>query len=250
MPAGKTGRILKCFAAFFRVLPLLLMAPGAVMAQSTSQEKLLTMDLDFYPYLEDVKNDAAMTVVTNARLPYGFSYFSFINFGGIFNSTKTRFLLTEQNLRWKITDRLPVDMTLQLNARSGSDNDVWRLGFRWRFDDTPYLGDFFRKIHLVYNITFHYKNFDDRGDDNWQMEHVFKLTFPYISERLYVGGFVDHTFDQDVPAGFPSQPVIGEVQLGLRLFDNLYAITEYRVNQNRRSDVNNFAIGLEYKAGW
>jgi hypothetical protein len=79
------------------------------------------------------------------------------------------------------------------------------------------------------------------------MEHSFNLKFPYLSDRLYfLGGGIDHTFNQDLP----DNPIVGEAQLGYRLVENLYAVAEYRINEYRRSDVNNLALGVEDKIKW
>jgi len=246
---GDRGRPV-AYLALLAALSVQVLLPGKSLAQVAPETERLTVDLNFYPYLEDVKDDSDLTFLIGARLPYRFSYFSFINFRGLFRESELQFIVTEQNLRWKVAERFPFDLTAQLNKRRGSDNDVWRLGFRWRLNDTPYLRRILEKIHLVHNINFHVKNFDERGDDNWQMEHTFKMTFPYLSKRLYLSGFLDHTFGQDVPENHPARPIIFEIQAGMRIFYELYAVTEYRINQNRRSDVNNLAVGFEYKLGW
>lgn len=82
------------------------------------------------------------------------------------------------------------------------------------------------------------------------MEHVFRLTAPAISKRLYLAGFIDHTFGGDLPEKTPNNPAVGDVQLGYRVIERLYLVTEYRVNQYRRSDINNLAAGFEYKLLW
>jgi len=84
----------------------------------------------------------------------------------------------------------------------------------------------------------------------WQMEHVFRMTLPTLSKRLYIAGFIDHTFNQNLADTMPSSPVVGEVQLGYRIIENLFIIVEHRINQYRRSDVNNTALGLEYMIKW
>jgi len=76
------------------------------------------------------------------------------------------------------------------------------------------------------------------------------MTFPYISERLYLSGFADHTFNENLPTAIPSNPIVAEAQLGYRLIPNTFAIAEYRVNQYRRNNVNNIAVGMEYKKTW
>jgi hypothetical protein len=82
------------------------------------------------------------------------------------------------------------------------------------------------------------------------MEHFFRMTFPNISNRLYVSGFVDQTFDDDLPDALPSSPIVAEIQMGMRVFDRFYAIGEYRINQKRLGDEHNVAVGIEYKFRW
>lgn len=211
------------------------------------------IDLNFYPHLTDVDNDNVFTVNTFAKLPKGFSYFSLINIGN--NSGDSEFedtitYYTEQNLRYTPAADIPLDLTVQYNMRSGSDNDRLRLGFRWRLNNTSTLKEFFSKINLAYSINFHAIQIDHEEADVWQMEHVWKMTFPYISDRLYLAGFADHTFNGDYGSTIPSAPLILEAQLGYRLVDNLHAIAEYRINEFRQSDVNNLALGVQYVIRW
>lgn len=55
---------------------------------------------------------------------------------------------------------------------------------------------------------------DDADADVWQMEHVFLIKFPFITDRLYLSGFIDHTFNEDLPDGTPDDPMFAEAQLG------------------------------------
>ena len=145
---------------------------------------------------------------------------------------------------------LPLDLTAQFNFITGAQNDRHRLGIRWRVSDTKAFAKFFKRINLSYSVNWHAVQFDHEAPNVWQLEHAFAIKFPSISDRLYLSGFADHTFNQDLPEGFPSRPVVGEIQLGYRLFDKFYAIGEYRINEYRRSDVDNLAIGVQYKIGW
>jgi len=211
------------------------------------------LDFNLYPELTDVDSDSMFTLNTAAKLPNRFSYFSLLNLynQSSDNSVKeTTSYYTEQNLRWQISEGSPLDLTLQMNFRTGEDNDRHRLGFRWRLNNTSFLQDAFKAMNLNYSLNFHLVQFDNEDADVWQIEHVFMMKFPYISERLYLSGFADHTFNQDLPEQLPSSPIVGEVQMGFRLYENLYFISEYRLNQYRRSDVNNLAIGLQYKMIW
>lgn len=84
----------------------------------------------------------------------------------------------------------------------------------------------------------------------WQLEHAFFMKFPYITNKLYLAGFIDHTFNQDLSSNLPKSPIVAETQLGYEVMDNFFVISEYRINQYRRSDVNNLLVGLQYKMNW
>lgn len=210
------------------------------------------MDFNLYPYLSDVDNDTVFTVNLAATLYNGFFYFSLTNFSNQSNEGEladTVNFYSEQNIRWRIADHSSIDLTFQSNFRSGANNDRHRLGFRWRLNNYQAFQDFFQSLNLNHSINFHLLQFDDADENIVQMEHVFRFNFPG-NDRLYVGGFIDQTFNEDLPAGTPSSPIVGEVQLGYRIIENLYAVGEYRINEYRRSDVNNFAAGVEYLLRW
>jgi len=233
------------------ILSLIFLLPHAYGKTTNSSAGFL--DFNVYPELTDVDTDSVFTLNTAAKLPNRFSYFSLLN---LYNQSsddslkETTSYYTEQNIRWQIAEDSPLDLTLQMNFRTGNDNDRHRLGFRWRLNNTSYLQDAFKAMNLNYSLNFHVVQFDNEDADVWQIEHVFMMKFPYISERLYLSGFADHTFNQDLSEQLPSSPIVGEVQMGLRLYENLYFVSEYRLNQYRRSDVNNLAIGLQYKMIW
>ena len=211
------------------------------------------LDFNLYPYLSDVDTDNVLTINIAAKLENRFSYFSLTNFGNQDNSEELSDLntfYTEQNIRWKTSDTSPLDLTLQMNFRTGEDNDRHRLGVRWRMSDTEAISSLFKYLNMSYSINFHLVQFDSEDADVRQLEHVFKFKFPYLTDRLYLAGFVDHTFNQDLKTGFPNNPIVGEAQLGFRLIEKLFLVTEYRINEYRRSDVNNLAIGIEYKVTW
>ena len=210
------------------------------------------LDFNVYPYLTDVDNDSVFTLNIAANLNNNFSYFSLTNFYGQNDSSaledSTTFY-TEQNIRWQV-NKSAFDITSQFNFRSGEDNDRHRLGFRWRLNDSAWLTPILKSINLTWSINFHLLQFDHSDENEWQMEHAFRMSFPSLSERLYLAGFIDHTFKESLPDNYPSSPIVAEMQLGWRIVENLYAVTEYRVNQYRRSDVNNIAMGIEYKLLW
>lgn len=236
--------------ASFVFICLLVTAP--VLAQSKNTQGGF-LDFNLYPHLTDVDNDSVFTLNAAAKLSHRFSYFSLLNLysqNGSGSLGDVDAFYTEQNIRWKISENSPLDLTLQINLRTGEDNDRHRLGIRWRLSDTGFLQDFFKSIYLKYAINLHAVQFDHEDPYIWQLEHSFMMTFPYISDRLYLAGFADHIFHQDLPSTIPANPVVMEAQLGYRLLENFFIVSEYRINQYRRSDVNNLAIGLQYKFIW
>lgn len=211
------------------------------------------IDINAYGYLTDFETDSVVTINAAATLSNRFSYFSltnFINQSGTDELQDTTGYYTEQNIRWQIRENSPLDLTAQFNFRTGVDNDRHRLGFRWRLNDTNFLRNFMSTIYLSWAINFHLYQQDSEPGNVWQIEHSYRMTFPYISNKLYLAGFIDHTFNQQLPAGYPSDPVVWETQIGYELLENFYAITEYRINEYNRSDVNNLAVGLEYMIKW
>ena len=210
----------------------------------------LLVDTGLYPYQHDVKDDVDFTITTNAGMGRRLSYFSFVNFRGAVTDGNAVFDRSEQNLRWRISEKLPIDLNVQAIIVKGDGNDVTQLGIGWRIDDTPAFRDFFDKLNLTYRLTWQFKRFDSGDNKGWQLEHFFRMTFPYVSDRLYLSGFVDHSFDRTLPDTIPDKPIVTEVQLGMRMFGRFYALTEYRVNQFRVADENNWVLGVEYKFRW
>jgi len=231
---------------------IMVFVPNTTLAQGKNSSGGF-LDFNIYPHLTDVETDNIFTLNTLAKLPNRFSYFSLLNLSKQSDNSglgDTVNYYTEQNLRWQISENSPFDLTMQLNFRSGEDNDRYRFGMRWRLNNTSYFSSFFKSINTSYSINFHVIQFDHEDADVWQMEHVLMMKFPYISNRLYLAAFADHTFNQDLADGMPSSPIVAEAQLGYRVADNFFLIAEYRLNQYRRSDVNNLAIGLQYKMIW
>ncbi len=242
----KTNSLTKFFIAF-------LFLSAFMSAQSSAQSKNSGggfLDFNIYPHLTKVDNDSVFTLNAASKLPGRFSYFGLFNLIDNAESSDTTAYYTEQNLRWQIAENSPLDFTMQLNFRTGDDNDRYRFGVRWRLNNTSFLEDFFKRIHVKYSVNLHAIQFDEEDADVWQMEHVLFVKFPYISNRLYLAAFADHTFNQDLPPHMPSSPIVAEAQLGYELANNFFVVTEYRLNQYRHSNVNNLAVGLQYKMVW
>jgi hypothetical protein len=228
-------------------LVLVLLVPAVSHAH---EETKASLGFDFYPYLSNRKDDTEFTLNTSITLPAGLSYFSFVNVGNAFNVERTEFLVSEQNLRWRITERIPLDVAIQAIIVRGDDNDSLQVGPRWRLNDTSMLRPFLKSIHATYSISFFIKRFDSVPGEVRQISHAYSLAFPFISDRLYLSGFVDQNFHRNAPPGKQRRAILTETQLGFRLFKNLYGIAEYRRNEYRASDKDNLAVGFEYRMGW
>jgi hypothetical protein len=228
---------------------VLLVAIGAAPAYADGPPRF-TIDTSLYPYLDPVENDTDLTIAINARLPARISYFSYMNFGGVVSDGDVNFYRSEQNLRWALSDKLPLDLSLQAIIVDGPGNDVTQLGISWRLHHTAGLREFLSRINLIYRITFQMKRFSSGDARGWQLEHYFKIRFPGVSDRLYLSGFVDQTFDLKLPDAFPDVVIVSEVQGGLRLWKDFYAVMEYRHNDFRLGNESNLAAGIEYKLAW
>lgn len=239
--------------AFFRFTLLLLMCSVVSKVQANNIIKGGFIDFNVYPYQSKVNHDSTFTINAFLNFSNRFSYFSLTNFSNESDRGKLPNLdtfFTEQNLRWQIAETSPFQLTLQSNLRSGSHNDRHRLGIRWSLNKSTLIAPLLNRIYLKYFLNWHAIQFDHQENDIWQLEHAFSMTFPYISDRLYLSGFADHTFNENLPSTIPNNPIVAEAQLGYKLFSNTFAVAEYRVNQYRRSNVNNIAVGLEYKKSW
>jgi hypothetical protein len=225
----------------------LLAIPSVVCAD---QPPRLSVDTSLYPYLDRVETDSDLTLTINAPLPARFSYFGFINNRGVVSDGHASFIRSEQNLRWRISDDLPLDLNVQAIIVDGPGNDVTQVAVAWRVHDTPAFKAFFDRINMIYRLGFYLKRFSSGDDKAWQMEHFFKMRFPGISDRLYLSGFVDQTFDLGLAEELPESPIVTEIQGGARIWDNFYVIAEYRINQFRLGKEHNLAVGIEYKYAW
>jgi hypothetical protein len=223
---------------------LLLLIPSLVSAEGRPR---LTIYTNLYPYQSQIDNDTDLTFITNARLPARFSYFSYVNFRGLISDSSFEFARSEQTLRWAIADTLPIDLSVQGVFVSGPGNDFTQLGISWRAHNTPGLAGFLKRINLIYRLTFQPKRFGSSDDNAWQTEQYFKMTFPGLSERLYLSGFVDQTFNLAVSDALPKNPIVAEVQGGVRIWKQVYVVGEYRRNDFRVGHENNFAAGIEFK---
>jgi len=233
-----------------RIIALAVLLLGCAAQAQESGPPKLTISANLYPYLSSVDDDVDATIQTLAILPGRFSYFSYVNMKGVVTGGSARFDRSEQNLRYSFTDKLPLDLNLQGVFAKGDGNDFYQVGMTWRVHDTSAWTNFFDRNNIIYRLTVQLKQFNTGASGVWAMEHWFLWRMNKLSDRLYLSGFVDQTFGQDLPDSMPSSPIVAELQLGARVWKDLYAVAEYRINQRRVGDEKNFAVGIEYKLRW
>ncbi|MDO8462416.1 MAG: hypothetical protein Q7S98_06135 [Deltaproteobacteria bacterium] len=220
---------------------------ASVEAEEVSPKKATDGFIDLQGYY-DTRNFSILSIDLLANLPAHFQYFSFVNLFNPPDKNSNHDLenyFTEQNLRWFLPKKLPFALTFQWAILSGTDNDIARFGFLWQLSKTPWLDQFFQKIHMNYFINFHALQIDSAPGTGWQIEHVYNITpFPdFFHRRVYIKGFADHNMTYG--AGGDENIWATEHQLGCRLVNWFYAIAEFRRNEFMDKK-NGVGLGLEY----
>jgi hypothetical protein len=207
------------------------------------------IDLAIYPYQRTVEDDVDFTATINGNLPGRLSYFSYTNFKGVVSGGSAVFDTSKQFIHLEVSNTLPFDLVAQGVLLHGDRRDFVQAGLRWRINDTPGLARFFKNVNVIWHASIFPVRWGarDTAADAWALEYFFRLTAPNFSNRVYVSGFYDQTFNEEVPGFMPSRPVIAEVQVGYRVWKQLHMVAEYRVNERRRGEHRNIAAGLEYK---
>lgn len=220
-------------------------------AQKKTSKQKITGFADFNGYY-DTREFAVLTINLLANLPYRFQYFSLSNIQGEEKSFDLASFYTEQNLRWGVHKKLPLDLTFQYVIRDGTDNDDFRLGLRWSVHKTPRIDSAFQKIHFSYSINPMFIQFRSKARPAYMtiIEHVYRLNIAPkpLNNRLYIGGFVDQNFVYT--NGKVSLKWVTEHQLGVRLVSQLYAVAEFRINTFLTEKQYGLGYGLEYNVAF
>ena len=204
--------------------------------------------LDFNGYY-DSREFSTITINALVNLPQRFQYFSLTNFQGTDKTSDLSTYYTEQNIRWNLKNNSPIDLTMQWVSRANSNNDNLRLGIRWRLNNTKKIKSFFEKLNLSYSVNFHLLQFTSKSQSNLlpQIEHVYRISlFPSIfKNRIYIGGFADQNINyQD--NGKLSFNWVSEHQIGYNIFNSLFIVLEYRINDFLPNNNEGLGYGLEY----
>lgn len=198
----------------------------------------------------DTRNFSVLTINLMTSLPHRFQYFSLTNYFNNQNSSDLEGFYAEHNLRWAINERLPLDLTYQYVLRQGEKNDEHRFGLRWRLHNTGFMKEFFSKLNMSYTFNPMFIQFRINTGVEYMtiIEHTYIINlFPKsLNNRLYLAGFTDQNFKylKNDKLGFDW---VAEHQLGVRLIDELYAVSEDRINTFLPSNNYGLGYGLEYK---
>lgn len=198
--------------------------------------------VDFNGYYDSRKlNTATINVLLN--LPKRFQLFTFTNYESINNTLDFSNYYSEHHLYWQLSSTSPIDLSLQVQSLSGTQNDALRAGFRWSISDTRGIEKIFNQLGLVYKLAFHLYQFDAQSNRSpllTQIDHFYRLNL--FNGKAYVTGFAD----QDIYYESSKFIWVTEHQLGVAVYKKLYAVAEYRYNQYLPTKNSGIGFGLEY----
>ena len=224
-----------------------LLFSGLLQFKATAQNKGF---MDFNGYY-DTREFSVLTLNLLAKLPNRIQYFSLTNYQGPSKSSDLSNFYSEQNLRWGVSKDSPIDATIQYVIRNKTMNDDLRFGFRWRLHNTSIIDSFFHKMNMTYSVNPMLVQLREKTSTKilTLVEHVYNINIlpRLFNDRMYLGGFADHNM-QKTTNGKIRHNWVTEHQLGFRIIDQLYIISEYRINtflQNKQQ--NGLGYGFEYK---
>ncbi len=242
----------KLNAKFYLVLKLiflLFLSNSKCVSAQTSKTPFKVKDFVDFNIYNDTRNFSTLTYNILLQLSERVQYFSLTNHDGLLNSPDLATTYAEHNLRYKITKKSPLDLTVQYVIRNGEQNDDIKLGFRWRLNNTKGLSNFFKKLNLSYSVNSMMIQFRNQSKTKLatQLEHVYNINlFPEeFNNRLYLGGFADQIINYN--NSNVSFTWVTEHQLGYEVYNQFYVVLEYRINQFFAEKQTGLGYGLEYK---
>lgn len=234
--------------------------PQVVVAQKPYEEKSIANALGLAPknkplikggfidfnYYYDDRDLNVFTINLLAMLPWDIQYFSLNNMSsssGSGNNFDLSGYFMENHFRRPIAKNhkwlAPLDWTVQF-VDGSSAKQLVRLGTRVRTQDIAGpIGEFVKSLGLWVNVDFHWYESDGEG---MEIEPVYGGK--YFDDFLIVEGFADIDFNQKNEI---NDKIVTEHQVGIRIVDNLYYVTEFKYNGNRGDgDRWSTAFGLKY----
>lgn len=195
-------------------------------------------------YVDSREFTTASIAVSSNRLPLGVSLWGFTDFHGDHDDKSlaltrsfSEYRLSHASLgQWTRVSGL--GFQVELNALSGSGNDLVRAGITYRHNlPLPWLSGSGQSGWLQWR-AFPYESDNNGG----QASLIYN--FP-ISERFHVKGFADY----NVADGTDNRWVI-EPELNVKLAERLWALLEYRYNEYEEANPSvsgsSVAIGVRY----
>lgn len=195
-------------------------------------------------YLDSREFPTASIGLSANRLPFAFSLWGFTDFHGDHNSNDLA--LTRSFSEYRLShsglgDIIKISglaFQVELNALSGSGNDLVRVGVTYKHNlPLPWLSDSSKQGWLQWRV-FAYETDNNGG----QASLIFNLP---ITLRIHVKGFADY----NVIEGAHDRWVI-EPELNVQLNARWWTLLEYRYNQYEDANPtirgSSVALGLRY----
>ncbi len=217
---------------------------ASVSADDGKSPRKATGFLDFN-YYYDTRDFNVLTINALANITNRVQYFSLTNYTnsiGTTNNLDKNAFYSEQNIRWlAVREKIPTDLTLQWVIRNPDENDLLRFGFRVRVSAIEGIKNIFKALNTFYSVNFHLLQIDHVDGFDWQIEHIYKIFPDILGKRLYLSGFVDHNINSG------KSTVVTEHQLGFRVIDQFYLVSEYRYKGSLNKEKSGVGLGVEYK---
>jgi hypothetical protein len=220
---------------------LLILVFNSLQVLSQDQTKNF-IDLNFYG---DTRGFGTFTPNLKLDLSQNFSYFGFANINFHGDGQVLRYY-TENNIYYQIP-KTPFYLAQQYVSLSGTDNDLLRYGPRIIVSDLKYLKKLFKKINLYYELSAFPLQIDHSDGFDMGFEHFYivKIFPKFFDDRLYLSGFLDHNLEFGELSKSHSI-LVSENQLGFRLVNDLFLVSELRYNGYLSQDELGVGLGLEW----
>jgi hypothetical protein len=228
----------------FKLLGMIALIIPAISLSQVAKERKATEGVFDFNYYRDTREFNVFTTNLLATMEGGFQYFSLTNIEGevkAADKTDSTIYYTEQNLRWKLSEDGLFMLSTQAALQSGKNNDIARAGLLVNVSSLPVLLNFSEKNLFAFGVNVFPIQLDEIEGYNWQIEYFYKIQIArkLFGDRLYLSGFADQNLGPDETIW------VTEHQVGLRIFDNFFLVSEYRINEYLQHNTG-WAHGLEY----
>ncbi len=220
-----------------------LIIPSLTYSQVAQNRKATEGIFDFN-YYRDSREFNSFTTNLLATMEGGFQYFSLTNLESeveASDKTDSTIYYTEQNLRWQLSQNGLFMLSTQAALQSGEKNDLARAGVLVNITALSPLAEFAKAHDFAFGVNLFPIQVDELKGYHWQIEYFYKFQIArkFFADRLYLSGFADQNIGPDKTTW------VTEHQLGLRIFDNFFLVSEYRINEFLKKNTG-WATGLEY----